>query len=156
MWVRINNIWDLKPGDAVKAHNGYETFVDVVDEFDLEMGSIPNGLHNERASLTSPSFDFWPMRWVNDRGEKAEVEYELTNFDLIQEIEQLGGFQAKARSREVNVDDFNHCMLDHEVDRFKADVQAAIDQFVDAVHKRMKEVWEELDKRGVIEHVEIN
>jgi len=74
---------------------------------------------------------------------------DLTHEDLINEIGQLDGFIALAKSREVNVNDFNNALLEHEVDRFEADIHAAIGQFIGSVQNRKNQALRELDARNV-------
>jgi hypothetical protein len=57
-WVRVRSLGDLSVGDTVRSHNGYEFFESDVSEFDLEMRSVSNGLHNERASLVGMNFNY--------------------------------------------------------------------------------------------------
>ena len=56
----VESMYDLRPGDIVKVSNGYEVIEVELSAFDIEMRSVSNGLHNERARLDSASFGVFP------------------------------------------------------------------------------------------------
>lgn len=77
-------------------------------------------------------------------------DYELDVFDLIDEMTQLGEFKGRAEARRVDVNDFNHALLENEVDEFENRIDEAIDLFVEAVDKRRMQVWYDLENKGVV------
>lgn len=50
------NVNDLKIGDTVKFHNGYEWDTAVLGEFELSRGFVCTGIHSETASFVNPMF----------------------------------------------------------------------------------------------------
>jgi hypothetical protein len=54
--VTKENVKDLKIGDTVKFHNGYEWDTKVLGEFELRRGYVTTGVHNETASFVNPMF----------------------------------------------------------------------------------------------------
>ena len=80
----------------------------------------------------------------------AVLDYErnsLDTFDLLDELTQLGDFIGRAESRRVDVNDFNHCLLEREVDEFASTISEAINDFVDAVRMHRIKVLSELERR---------
>lgn len=60
-WKVIEKDTVLRPGDVVLVNNGYESIERTLTEHDIELGSVSNGLHNERAFLYHPSYNVWPL-----------------------------------------------------------------------------------------------
>ena len=55
--ITRENVKDLKIGDTVKFHNGYEWDTKVLTEFELSRGYVTTGVHNETASFVYPMFE---------------------------------------------------------------------------------------------------
>ena len=139
-WVKYSDV-GARVGDTVRGHNGYEYVIREVGTFELGMGSVSAGLHNERISLQDCDV------WVGE----GEPEENLSNFDLVNEMSVLGGFIARARECEIDVDDFNHSLLEDDVEEFRWKVWNAVEDFVTAVRHRRDKVLKELEDRGVVE-----
>ena len=54
--ITRENVKDLKVGDTVKFHNGYEWDTKALGEFELSRGYVTTGIHNETASFVYPMF----------------------------------------------------------------------------------------------------
>jgi hypothetical protein len=54
--ITKENVKDLKVGDTVKFHNGYEWDTKVLGEFELSRGYVTTGVHSETASFINPMF----------------------------------------------------------------------------------------------------
>jgi hypothetical protein len=54
--ITRKNVNDLKIGDTVKFHNGYEWDTIVLGDFELSRGYVTTGVHNETASFVNPMF----------------------------------------------------------------------------------------------------
>jgi hypothetical protein len=54
--ITKENVHNLKIGDTVKFHNGYEWDTKVIGEFELSRGYVTTGIHNETASFVNPMF----------------------------------------------------------------------------------------------------
>jgi hypothetical protein len=54
--ITKENISELKVGDKIKYHNGYEWEYDILTEFEISRGYIPTGIHNETANFLHPMF----------------------------------------------------------------------------------------------------
>jgi hypothetical protein len=54
--ITKENAHNLKIGDIVKFHNGYEWDTRVLREFELSRGYVTTGVHNETASFVNPRF----------------------------------------------------------------------------------------------------
>lgn len=143
LWRKYSEV-GARVGDTVRGHNGYEWVVQDLDSFDLSIGSISAGLHNERISLQD-------CEVLIEGTYSYEAEIELDNRDLIDELAQLNGFIATAKQLEVNGDDYNHALLEQLVDQFVNEVHDAIQTFIYGVRCRYGEVLDELEDRGVFE-----
>lgn len=65
MWVPIteDNVRTLKAGEEVRFSNGYEWSTAILDEFWIERGYVPTGLHNETARFIRPMFGGYMYVW---------------------------------------------------------------------------------------------
>ena len=54
--ITKENVHNLKIGDTVKFHNGYEWDTRILGEFELSRGYVTTGVHNETASFVNPRF----------------------------------------------------------------------------------------------------
>ena len=82
----------------------------------------------------------------DDTEDEAEVNHDLTNFDLIQEVGQLESYIAIAKEKGKVSEEFNHSMLEYAIDDFEEALQEAIIPFVSKVTERLHEVYKELNK----------
>lgn len=74
---------------------------------------------------------------------------DLDNTDLIMELGQLETFDILAGTYEPNADDFNHCLLEDDVDGFITTIELAVWKFKKAIRARQAAVWKELNRRGI-------
>ncbi len=54
--ITRKNVHELKIGDTVKFHNGYEWDTAVLGEFELSRGYVMTGVHNEVSRFVNPMF----------------------------------------------------------------------------------------------------
>ena len=54
--ITRKNVDNLKTGDIVKFHNGYEWDTKILGEFELSRGYVTTGVHSETASFINPMF----------------------------------------------------------------------------------------------------
>lgn len=54
--ITKQNVYDLKVGDTVKFHNGFDWDTRVLGEFELSRRYVTTGIHNEVARFVNPMF----------------------------------------------------------------------------------------------------
>lgn len=67
MWINTKDYDEqLKVGDLVRIHNGFDWVECTLDEFNITRGFVLNGLHNETADLYLPSFNRYPQIYIGN------------------------------------------------------------------------------------------
>lgn len=56
--ITEKNMIEISPGDIVAVHNGHEYHKVTVTQHDLNLGTVSNGLHNERVHLNSMNYGY--------------------------------------------------------------------------------------------------
>lgn len=82
---------------------------------------------------------------------KDNYDNELDNYDLISEMEHLGEMQAQVDALLIDPNDYNHCLLEDEVDDLEESIEEAVRKFKNALMKRRMRIIKVLKYRGVFD-----
>lgn len=80
---------------------------------------------------------------------KDNYDNELDNYDLISEMEHIGEMHAQVNALLIDTRDYNHCLLEDEVDELEESIEKAVDKFKSALMKRRMRIIKVLKYRGV-------
>jgi hypothetical protein len=79
---------------------------------------------------------------------------DYNNWDLIDEfahLTQLANEATRYRMNSVDIEAFNHCELESEVDALRDNLSDVVQNFLDVILHKLMLVRNEMDKRGIFD-----